>query len=70
MAQLGISLALTLCELKAVSFVKSQCIYKFDCFPMMINKEASTRASSFSGLTTTESRVNIWKQSKINLSTK
>ena len=45
----GLSLALTVCELRAIVFVSWQYVYKFDCFPVMkhwihVHKEASARA--------------------------
>ena len=39
-------LTLTVCELRAIFFVSSKFVYKFDCFRVMIHwisKEASTR---------------------------
>ena len=59
MAQPGLLLALTFPELRVIFFVSSQYVYKLVCLPMMIlwlSREASVRVS---GLTNTESRIDI-----------
>ena len=33
----GFTLALTLCELRALFFISSQYVYKLDCLPVMIH---------------------------------
>ena len=48
-ARLVFSLVLAVCKLRAIFFVSSQYVYKFDCFQVMIKlvhfcKEASTLA--------------------------
>ena len=65
MPQLGFSLTLTVCELRAIFLVSSQYVYNFDCFPAMIHtisKKASTRPNTFfSELTTAEYMAKMWQ---------
>ena len=46
-AQLGFSLALTVCELRALFFVSSQYVYKFDCVPVSIHRRSLGESVAF-----------------------